>query len=152
MQRRERLTRSGAGSKKLPTCNFINELLFMKDVVINRKTFGNVDAPMEDRELGVPDDIDGVVTDSQTAQPPKTTKRSTSSNLHMGVDALIVKALSEEKKAEVRTVETHSNDAVTLFCLSMVDTLKALPTRKLLLAKMKINELLYNLTEDETDN
>ncbi|XP_028412543.1 uncharacterized protein LOC114535434 [Dendronephthya gigantea] len=43
LQRREKMTRSGAGNKKLPTCNFFTELSFLKDIVSNRKTMSNVE-------------------------------------------------------------------------------------------------------------
>ena len=40
--KREKCTRSGAGSKKLPTCNFFEELSFLCDSVSNRSSATNI--------------------------------------------------------------------------------------------------------------
>ena len=42
LRRREKATRSGAGHKKLPTCDFFGELSFLHDVTSARPTASNI--------------------------------------------------------------------------------------------------------------
>lgn len=66
----------------------------------------------------------------------------------MSVDALLIKALSDDNNKEVAPSKAE-NDSETSFLLSFVHTLKELSNRKQQYAKMKISELFYNLTEEE---
>ena len=54
--KREQATRSGAGQKKLPTCDFFGELSFLRDVMTSRKTESNieVDLSLDDSQLNPP--------------------------------------------------------------------------------------------------
>ena len=152
LQRRDKLTRSGAGSKKLPRCNFFSELSFLKDVTTNRKTCSNINFE-QNLENAVDNGKDHQVEVASQSQPAKQSLKRRQ-DLQIGIDTLIYKALSDSSESKKENVpswklESHSDDPETLFCLSLVDTLKQLPPRKKHLAKMKINELFYNLTEQE---
>ena len=56
IRKREQATRSGAGQKKLPTCDFFGELSFLRDVMTSRKTESNVevDLTLDDSQINPP--------------------------------------------------------------------------------------------------
>ena len=43
LKRREVMSKSGAGASRLPTCRLFEQLMFLKDVLLNRPTKSNVD-------------------------------------------------------------------------------------------------------------
>ena len=87
-----------------------------------------------------------------TARKPRNKRHSASSDLQLGIDALIVKALSSDGKQDrPPTKKSSQEDPDTLSCLSLVDSLKDLSKRKNMYVKMKIEELLYNSMEDPDD-
>ncbi len=45
LDKRNRLTRSGAGARSLPTCRYFQNLLFLRDKVSNKETESNVSLP-----------------------------------------------------------------------------------------------------------
>lgn len=45
LRKREKITRSGAGVKKLPTCDFFHELSFLSDVMSTQQTDSNLSTP-----------------------------------------------------------------------------------------------------------
>ena len=60
LQHREKMTRSAAGNKKLPTCNFFTELSFLKGIVSNRKTMSNVEIVNDQSQPSTPNKEDVV--------------------------------------------------------------------------------------------
>ncbi|XP_057312185.1 uncharacterized protein LOC130653685 [Hydractinia symbiolongicarpus] len=134
------MTGSGAGNKKLPTCNFFAELDLSKDVSLLPKTASNVPILIESQT--VDDDL------QENVEPLRRKSAKRKADLQMSVDALLIKALSDDNNKEVAPLKAE-NDSETSFLLSLVHTLKELSNRKQQYADMKISELFYNLTEEE---
>ena len=66
-----------------------------------------------------------------TPRRPQNKWSNASSDLQLAIDALIVKALSsDEKQDQPPTKKSSQEDPDTLFCLSLVDSLKDLDKRK----------------------
>lgn len=129
------MTRSGAGNKKLPTCNFFTELSFLKDIVSNKETMSNVEIVNDQSQSSTANKEDVVEQNGRessllgttTARKPRNERHSAGSDLQLGIDALIVKALSSDgKQDQPPTKKSSQEDPDTLFCLSLVDSLKDL--------------------------
>ena len=150
LQRRERMLKSGSGSKKLPVCNFFKELSFLKDSNASRKTASNVSfnvATDNSTSQDFTTDATTTTTTTSTSAPPQKTgkRKHVASEIELGIDAMIVKALAGDKE---ETQKVGDSDEDQLFCLSLVSMLKSLPTKKKRYARMKIEELFYELSDD----
>lgn len=171
INKREKATRSGAGTKKLPTCNFFVELSFLRDTLVNRKTDSNLPSPSSsDLSLSVDDNTE-YECDLTSAEEPATTstpsqsyaspfkkqkyeyqKTKKANEIQLEIDALLVKTLSKDldnsSSEQAPKQRLRDNEPDVLFCLSLVDTLKKLDARKNAMAKMKIQQLLFEMEFD----
>ena len=155
------MTRSGAGNKKLPTCSFFNELSFINDVITNRTTQSNV-VINSDEGLQSPTNSclaeDVEQTPSRTPVRPQNSKKSANSSMQMGIDALILRALTDQPPPQTApvtpTIPTTPTvdelDPDVLFCKSMIKPLKALSPQKNQYVKMKMQQLLYEAQYSES--
>jgi hypothetical protein len=66
------------------------------------------------------------------------------------VDTMLVKTLKDMEKPNIPAV-SETTDADTLFCKSLIPTLKGLPAKKNRQAKLKIQQVLYDLEFGESD-
>ena len=138
------MQKSGSGSTKLPVCNFFKELSFLRDSAGNRKTSNATNVSLNDTDTT---EVSPVTPVNPTK---RNNKRKNSSDLELGIDAMIVKALSSnvEESREESKMQRNSTDEDELFCLSLVGMLKSLPTRKKRYARMKIENIFYELSEE----
>ena len=145
IQRRDRMTKSGSGSTKLPVCNFFKELSFLKDISSNRKGTSNV----PNSTLNQTNTEDTTTVPSSSIPTKRNDKRKHSSDIELGIDAMLVKALSSgDKSHKDESVERNITDEDELFCLSLVGMLKSLPNKKKRYARMKIEGIFYELSEE----
>ena len=92
----------------MPTFNFFTELSFLKDIVSNRKTMSNVDIVNDQSQPSSPNKEEVVEQNGRessmlgttTARKRRNKRHSASSDLQLGNDALIVKALSSDGKQD----------------------------------------------------
>lgn len=152
MKKREQRTRSGAGSSKLPTCNYFTELSFLSDTLKNKPTDSNLNRAIRfGKENTTPStprseessDVD--FTPKRTMKRNRDVDRATNNTQQQPsmLDLAIVETLKSSKK-EV-SEEPKEKDCNVLFCLSLVDTLKALSPRENSLAKLKIQQVLFEI-------
>ena len=150
LKKREQKTRSGAGTGRLPSCNFFNELQFLADTLNNKPTDSNLNlaAVNYDKENTTPDNL--TTTDNNNFTRKRTTKRHSDDRLTYQtqqqpqpnmLDVAIVETLRASKKEE----EPKEKDSNVLFCLSLVDTLKSLSPRNNAFAKLKIQQILFEI-------
>ncbi len=80
-------------------------------------------------------------------------KTKKANDIQLGIDALLVKALTKDMSPSPEQVPKQGlkekDDPDLLFCLSLVDTVKRLDGRKKSLAKMKIQQVLFELEFEE---
>ena len=150
IKKREQRTRSGAGSSKLPTCNYFTELSFLTDTLKNKPTDSNLDRAIRfGKENTTPrseesSDVD--FTPKRTMKRNRDVNRATNNTQQQQpsmLDLAIVETLKSSKK-EV-SEEPKEKDCNVLFCLSLVDTLKALSPRENSLAELKIQQVLFEI-------
>lgn len=73
-------------------------------------------------------------------------KRSKSrAEMAYAVDTLLVKTLQDMQDPSSKSTTAHDNDEDMLFCQSLVPLLKKMPARQNRLAKIKINQLLFDM-------
>ena len=167
LAKREKATRSGAGNKKpLPTCNYFTELSFLSDSMSNRSCTSNIplslSSPLSSPASAV-DMEDSIVDESLYAAQPapveihsksekiKSTsyarKRKRSIDSDESADLLLVKALDKHlnQASEQSQPRPQEEDDDRLFCLSLVKTLKKLNGKKNALAKLKIQQVLFDI-------
>lgn len=144
LKKRDIKTRSGAGSSKMPTCHFFIELQFLSHSLSNKKGDSNIETREEDEvcmELH-----DAVDTQAPTHRQKKNNKNTQSQHENV-LDAAIIQTLnSVNNKASEQKSE---KDTDTLFCLSLVDTLKSMTPKDNAKAKLEIQQILYNIQYEE---
>ena len=160
LKKRRELTKSGAGATKLPNCKFYNELLFLKDVLLNRQTESNItipstlgsrnnvvtDCPTERSEDFASSSIRSppstpMLTPPTVASGKKRSKRAEPSESSQTYEAAIVDKLSREL-----STDGH-------FLMSLEPQLRSLPPRLNKKAKIEIQQLLfkYEFPEDSDE-
>jgi len=150
--KREQLTRSGSGHSKLPSCKYFNNLLFLKDSLVPVSTGSNFTNEDED-DISLSIEVQeqspspsGTLHHSTPAKSMTSSKKSRKDDLQgfltkslQKVDEQISNIAQESKK------EDNMSDSDFLFCVSLVHRLKTLPPRKNRLARMKIEQLLFEI-------
>ena len=173
LKRRESATRSGAGAKTLPTCQYFLELSFITDTVTNRSTISNMSIftpPLSPLLLSpslpspsAPDASvgnDGSTDDNHYSINMHTTPTSSTNNniskkrknTSKDLDSLLMTSIARDLQTttpSVPALSVEEKDPDTLFCLSLVQEFKELPPRKKRLSRLKIMELFCAMHEDD---
>ena len=166
MDRQARAAKSGAGASRVAMCKYYNELRFLCDKTANKPTESNVII------TSVPDErVD--VQSSSSKHPQEITQAEVKRNLQevvdnrpinikskksakeraqlgYAVDTMLAKTLMDMERPNIPAV-SEPTDADTLFCKSLIPTLKELPAKKNRQAKLKIQQVLYDLEFEESD-
>ena len=154
LKKRELKTRSGAGSSKLPTCNFYNELHFLSDSLANKPSESNITSldMSFDKNTCVEEESEIAETPEafQSSASKRTAKKKEEAQPSL-LDAAILQTLNtvNQRNKDKDTKKDEEKDADTLFCLSLVNTLKSLSAKKNALAKLKIQEVLFTIQFDD---
>ena len=134
LRKREYKLRSGAGGGKLPSCSFFEQLSFLRDTLVNREAESNIVIPNERNSQ------DHETQNVMEFNPPSVKKWKSEEASKLSImDTALVQTLQRVNRPK------EAKDADELFCLSLVDSLKALPKQKNALAKIKIQQVLYEL-------
>ena len=165
--------KSGSGAKKLSCCKYFNELSFLQQIETGRSTHSNLTIPQvtspsinQNKQTSIhppaqqhisspppaPPSFMSPPPSSVLTQPTATvqTKRKKKSSVEIDpVEEYLIKELAGSKKEPTPEQE---KDAEDLFCLSIVPTLKRLPPKKRQLAKLKIQQLLFDLEFGDSDS
>ena len=106
LSQRDKLTRSGSEKRKLPTCKFFNKLSFLKVFNSRSRTISNIQLTLHQEDESINDDEEepnelnepncsSREPFSHSRASKKKAKKAT--DIQMGIDALLVKALCEDK-------------------------------------------------------
>ena len=154
LKRRESLSKSGAGASRLPTCKLFEQLLFLKDTLLNRPTESNIDAittndvpellTPETNDLGSELPVsDYEITPQKRKKPAEGAKKKV--DRRDSIDYLLVNALTKTSEAnQISTGKITKDDenSNSLFCRSLIPILDGLPDRENRLAKIEIQQIL----------
>ena len=141
--------RSGAAACKTSTYKYFENLAFLQDKIANRDTVSNVKLGLgstADSSL-LPSvkkrkTLDGVICSHEKRPVSRARKASDQ------VDTMLLKALKDLDKPttqEMPEAKSAESDSDTLFCQSLIPTLKSLGTKENMKAKVQIQQLLFTL-------
>ncbi|XP_055632547.1 uncharacterized protein LOC129773020 [Toxorhynchites rutilus septentrionalis] len=165
----------GADSGKTTKWHFFNNMMFIKDQFIPRKTSGNISdveqhVPSElillpevtyDNEIELQESADITETEdssifypsSNTEQPPSTSdirlpsKRKSSNQKDIALQKIM--KLEEEKLKFFKQRTQSPQDDDHFFCLSLAPYLKQLPIHRKMIVRAKFNEILAHEYESQ---
>ena len=152
--------KSGAAASVTPKCKYYDQLMFMFDKTSNKSTTSNTNIEIAESSNGadqmnnqetVPGEKmstlkrkEATAEAENQVKPIKSAKGKSDISLAM-VDSMLVKALGDLDKKEKNSVDPEEIDGDVSFCQSLVPILKSLTQRKNRQAKLKIQQVLYDL-------
>ena len=160
IRKREQVTRSGSGRKKLPTCDFFGELSFLHDIVSGRSTDTNLFTPPRS-PMTSPAQVE--VENFEAARPtlpaaynsaPINQNVSVSSKKpkrKVDIDELLAESLAADLKKSKHNEEQkniENSDSDFLFCRSLVEQFKGLTKKQNKEARIKIMQVFLDYEED----
>ena len=167
-EKREEITKSGSAGKPLPSCKYFSQLQFVYDKLPKKETHSNIVITPQTLDRDSPSASSS--SSSTFSECPSNSVHTTTENTNVSVAAKNnVKAKKRRQKdvdsladEEVATTLKKVNqttelliskelrgesedDADTLFCRSIIPTLRNLTPRNNKLAKIKIQQFLFEL-------
>lgn len=164
-------SKSGSGAAKLPTCQFYEQLLFLKDSISNNKStssnltlstpgaFGSVDLinsgencdglletndPSPENESSFQKHKSCSPLDTPSTKKKQRTQQKADERRD-NIDLLLVNALSKCDNYETAVHPSSNEENSNLFfCKSLVPILENLPPKKNRLARLEIQKLLID--------
>ena len=164
------MTRSEAPASVLPQCKFFEQMRFLHEKTANRPTESNIShAAMEASVVGESNSVEPSPTttsattssretpaakrksDDQPLIPPLSSRHATKSSRQDATDLAILKQLD---KTDIKIDETkeEATDEVSLYCKSLIPTIRALPLKKKRMAMIKLRQTLFEIEfSDDTE-
>ena len=178
MDRRAKLTKSGAAASSLPTCNYYEQMLFLVEGGVgNAQTESNIEYLVTETRNVSENGIEEPMTPNDNAEvviaTPATKKQKISNeriasekeafsstpkakkqkmpNQKIGndVETEILKHIESVNDALKENPSEKDRDEVVLFCDGLVPQLRSLPTRKFRRLKLDIERLVFDTIYDE---
>ena len=194
LDKRNRMTKSGAVAHSLPTCKYFQNLQFLKDKIGNKETESNISLPDHHQQqafapitsnswrqqilipntsagtqelISAPNTNGSMMGNSTASLTPSSVKRKNCSDaplttkqkrlareeLSNRVDSLTLKYLDDMKSSEkeFNQLIEKEDDPDMLFLKSLHVSLNKLPRKKNRQARMKIQQVLFDLEEPSDD-
>ena len=175
LNKREKQTRSGAAASKMSKCKYFDILAFLNESLSNKETDSNIHFVNDDAdgEVATSQLDDGRISDTFRSPPStpsiesftntrrpcqKPGRKKQREDLANNVDLMLVDSLKDvsaicsslpRSDRDGKNDHYDYNDTDALFCKSLIPNLKSLPGKKNKQAKIKIQQLLYQLEFDE---
>ena len=157
------MSKSGAAASTLPTCKYFEVMRFLHEKTSNLETHSNVDLEIQT----IPENILDI-SSSQSPGPsqPSSSCSSVSDEAKYGkrkrpnsndqLDPFLdhVKSMDQKMVNYLEGLsgkrENEDKDEAELFCMSLVPVLRDMEKKQLRQAKLKIQQLLYDLQYSDT--
>jgi hypothetical protein len=154
------MTRSGAPASVFPQCKFFEQMRFLHEKTASKPTESNITpAAMEvsvvnEGNLATTNTTSSVMkrkADDQPVIPPLSSRHATKSSRQDAIDLAILKQLDKTDK-RIEETKQEVTDEVSLYCKSLIPTIRALPLKKKRMAMIKICQTLFDIEfSEETD-
>ena len=144
ISKREKQTRSGAATTKLSRCKYFEILSFLKGIGEPTKADSNVDITINEEPKEV--------HEKKTIEPyRKPILKVKNVEAMPAVDRMLLSSLTDVSNSckAIKDNENDNNDSNALFCKSLIVTLSNLPQRKNKKARIKIQQVLYDIEFEE---
>ena len=174
-EKREEITKSGSAGKPLPSYKYFSQLQFVYDKLPKKETHSNIVITPQTLDRDSPSASSSSSPSSSTfLECPSNSVHATTENTNVSVaannnvkakkrkqknvDSLADEELATTLKKVNQTTELliskelhgeSEDDADTLFCRSIIPTLRNLTPRNNKLAKIKIQQFLFELEFEE---
>ena len=179
LKKTEADTRSGSGGSKTRTCKHYESLLFLRDTLVSRSTESNIteqsvscqspiqgvfsqpsSSPLIQSDASpisnllphgnsTTDSSSSIIANSASKRRRVEKKESTEERRDK-IDLMLVEALKKPSR-DSECSEANTLDADTLFCQSLISSLRQLPPKKSRLAKIDIQKVLFNYEFDDNE-
>ena len=162
--KRDTLSKSGAAAHTLPKCKYFSQLQFLHEKVTNKETVSNFNNPIENTfsvpaspasSVGSSDEsrYNGnlphyeppVTPGSSTDKPPPSRKRKRPSTGGDDEFLSVIQEMSNTTKSMISEESNKVDNENMLFCKSLAPVLDRLPKKDAALAKIKIQNVRYEL-------
>ena len=168
LDKRTKMTRSGAAASSLQKCRYFEQMAFLYGSVGNRPTESNLSSllspptPVSTIDYCSDVQVDDAPSTSRITVPEverekhaQGTKRPLSAQLFSSnrsgnrmnrdvAELMILKQLSDSD-AMYKKITDEDDDEDLLYCRSLVPILREMPDKKKRLAKIKISQLLFDI-------
>ena len=159
LDKRGALSRSGAAASTLPMCKYFEVMRFLHEKTSNLETHSNVELEVQAASnnsfdlssswqsqdpIQSPSSCSSISDDVKCSKRKRaTTKEENDPFLDQvkSMDENMISHLGKMKGKE----ENHEKDEAELFCTSLLPVLRDMDKKQLRLAKLKIQQLLYDL-------
>ena len=149
LDKKNRLSRSGAPARELPKCQLFDQMAFLCEMSANKPSESNL--PLMIDPLGSPFSEDSVITPPspssigevitetriRPSQPSRKRKKESQASA-------LTQSIEECDVMLKKTIEGENNED-SLYCRSLIPIMRELPKKKKRLAKIKISQLLYDM-------
>jgi len=169
LDKRTKMTRSGAAASSLPTCKYFAQMSFLYGSVGNRPTESNLCNLMTPPSTVTQSPDTQTEADPSTSAMTETVERETHANkrpisrdlfsnnrsrnrMNRDVAELMLLKQLNESDMMCKKMTEEDDDEDLLFCRSLVPILKEIPTKKRRLARIKMSQLLFDMQYSEEDN
>ena len=159
LDRINKATRSGSAASRVTKCKYFEQLSFLYDKTANKSTDSNI--PIN--KISQDGECVGELPQGSAKRKlpsPETTKSLKSpkakADLGLAVDTMLIKTLqalgpdNEKQTVASAPSQKEEENADSLFCRSLIPILGNLSGRKNRYAKIKIQELLYEIEFDDS--
>lgn len=157
LDKRQRMTRSGAAASSLPQCKYFHQMKFLHEKTANQPTESNISHPAQQVTMPTPAD---------TCEPANqipcngATKRKASESLcppssrhksrQDAIDMAILKQLETTDNTLNKSLgKQETDDEVSHYCKSLIPIIGGLEVKKKRLAMIKISQLLFDIEFEE---
>ena len=144
LDRRAKVTKSGAPASSLPKCSYFETMRFLHDRTANLPTESNVQLDSQiDVINAAPKDV---CTDFNKTplQQKQSIKRKINESARVNQAQTEAALISQLKKVDDALQEQdYCEDS--LYCKSLIPIMRQLPLKKKRLAKIKISQMLYDI-------
>ena len=149
LDRRSKLTKSGAPASSLLKCNYFEVMRFLHDKTANKPTESNLCLPNNTPHVSEKQNYATTITEMSGENRPGKRKNRNPETTQKVADAELLHQL-KKVDAQIEEGQRESEDCEdALYCKSLVPIMKALPLKKKRLAKIKISQLLFDLEFNE---
>lgn len=161
LDKRRALSKSGAAASALPTCKYFEVMRFLHEKTSNLETHSNVDleiqavsnnslelSPSVPSQSSVPSSSSSSrISDAKCAKRKCTSTDQNDPFLDQvkSMDEKMINYLGKITNPE----ENHGKDEAELFCISLIPVLRDMDKKQLRLAKLKMQQMLYDLQYED---
>ena len=155
LDKRQRMTRSGAAASSLPKCKYFEQMKFLYEKTANKPTDSNLAPISAEQVTTCVDDIPSTPIQStgnatqrkgdEMLLPPSSSRHGFKTRQDV-IDTAILKQLEmTDKQINESFSKEESNDETSLYCKILNSIINALPLKKRRLATIKISQLLSDI-------